>query len=115
VFAQSPVLQYVSEHLEVFGLDKRAAAADEASSCNAIKVENQLRPKFPKESRDHNPHLVGPVQNRTHPKIIGRLPLGARQRGAACEDAVRQWVGPNAEGGNWRVYLRHRYRVFTSE
>jgi len=32
VFAQSPVLQDVSERLGVFGLDKRAASADEASS-----------------------------------------------------------------------------------
>jgi len=32
VFAQSPVRQDVSEHLGVFGLDKRAAAADEVSS-----------------------------------------------------------------------------------
>jgi len=35
VFAQSPVRQDVSEHLGVFGLDKRAAAADEARSGNA--------------------------------------------------------------------------------
>jgi len=38
VFAQSPVLQDVSERpsdLGVFGLDKRVAAADEASSDNA--------------------------------------------------------------------------------
>jgi len=31
VFAQSPVRQDVSERLGVFGLDKRAAAADEAT------------------------------------------------------------------------------------
>jgi len=35
VFAQSPVCQDVSERLGVFGLDKRAAAADEVSSGNA--------------------------------------------------------------------------------
>ena len=35
MFAQSPVRQDVSERLGVFGLDKRAAAADEASSGNA--------------------------------------------------------------------------------
>ena len=35
MFAQSPVCQDVSEHLGVFGLDKRAAAADEGNSGNA--------------------------------------------------------------------------------
>jgi len=36
VFVQSPVCQDVSEHLRVFGLDKRAAVADEVSSGNAL-------------------------------------------------------------------------------
>jgi len=35
VIAQSPVLQDVSERPQSFGLDKRAEAADEASSGNA--------------------------------------------------------------------------------
>ena len=35
MFAQSPVRQDVSERLGVCGLEKRAAAADEASSGNA--------------------------------------------------------------------------------
>ena len=35
MFAQSPVCQDVSEHLGVFGLDKREAAEDEVSNGNA--------------------------------------------------------------------------------
>jgi len=36
VFVQSPVHQDVSEHLGVFGLDKRVSVTDEVSSGNVV-------------------------------------------------------------------------------
>jgi len=84
LFAQSPVLQDVSERLQVFGLDKRAAAADEASGGNAAE-DNSVEAGW--LGKGCGAHGVRALQ------LLHRATQGGKQgraRAAWCRDLAYQ-------------------------
>jgi len=72
VFAQSPVLQDVSERLGVYGLDKRAAGADQASSGNAAADDIVTAGWLGKGCGAHSVRALGQLHRATQISKQGR-------------------------------------------
>ena len=89
VFAQSPVLQDVSERPQVFGLDKQAAAADEASSGNAAANDTVAAGWLGKGCGAHGVRAL---------RLLHRATQGGKQglaRTARCRNLAYQRWHPN--------------------
>ena len=80
MFAQSPVRQDVSEHLGVFGLDKRGAVADEASRGNAAADDIVGAGWLGKGCGAHSVRALGATQ-------VGKQ---GRERALRCRDLAYQ-------------------------
>jgi len=84
VFAQSPVRQDVSEHLGVFGLDKREAADDEVSNGNAA-ADNIVAAEW--LGKGCGAHRVRALRQLHRATQVGKQ---GRERAVRCRDLAYQ-------------------------